>query len=76
MYIQLLTKYNVNKVTWYSVIIFFHSPKWMVELEPMKEKWQGVWFGQDVFKAMLRGGEFSITRGQAEVRQTIIFQGC
>lgn len=76
MYTQLLTKYNVNKVTWYSVIIFFHSPKWMVELEPMKEKWQGIWFGQDVFKRMLRGGEFSITRGQAEVRQAIIFQGC
>ena len=48
----------------------------MVELEPMKEKWQGIWLGQDGFKGMLRGGEFSITRGQAEVRRTIICQGC
>ena len=43
-----------------------------MELKPIKEKWKGIWFGQEVFKGTLWGGEFSSRRVQSEV----IWQGC
>ena len=45
-----------------------------IRTDERKMTWNLIW--ANVFKQMLRGSERSITRGQAEVSQATIWQGC